>query len=102
MDHADLSPLSKYSDKYKYLLNVIEIFWIVNGSVPLKDKTSTSITTVLMSVFQNRKPITILSDKGTEFINAAVQQYLKRHGVNFHTTQMETLNVRLSNALTEL
>jgi hypothetical protein len=26
MDLADLSPLSKYSDKYKYLLNVIEIF----------------------------------------------------------------------------
>jgi hypothetical protein len=26
------------------------------------------------------------SDKGTEFVNATVQQYLKRHVVDFHTT----------------
>ena len=26
------------------------------------------------------------SDKGTKFVNATVQQYLKRQGVSFHTT----------------
>jgi hypothetical protein len=31
------------------------------------------------------KPITIQSDKGTEFVNATVQQYLNRQGVSFHT-----------------
>jgi transposase InsO family protein len=41
---------------------------------------------VLKSLFQNRKPITIQSDKGTEFANATVQQYLKRQGVKFHKT----------------
>jgi len=40
----------------------------------------------LKSLFQDRKTITIQSYKGTEFVNAAVQQYLKRLGVNFHTT----------------
>jgi transposase InsO family protein len=54
--------------------------------VPLKDKTVTSITTALKSLFQNRKPITIQSDKGTEFVNSTAQQYLKRQGVSFHTT----------------
>jgi len=34
----------------------------------------------------DRKPINIHSDKGTEFVNATVQQCLKRQGVNFHTT----------------
>jgi len=83
---ADLSSISKYNDKYKYLLNVIGIFSRYAWSVPLKDKTGTSITSALKYLFQNRKSITIQSDKGTEFVNAAVQQYLKRQGINFHTT----------------
>jgi transposase InsO family protein len=83
---ADLSSLSRYNDKHKYLLNVIDIFSRYAWSVPLKEKTGTSITAVLKSLFQNRKPITIQSDKGTEFVNASVQQYLKRQGVKFHTT----------------
>jgi len=38
---ADLSSLSKYIDKYKYLLNIINIFSRYAWSVPLKDKTAT-------------------------------------------------------------
>ena len=86
MDLADLSSLAKYNDKFKYLLNVMDIFSWYAWSVPLKDKTCTSITSALKSLFQNRKSVTIKSDKGTEFVNATVQQYLKRQGVNFHTT----------------
>ena len=86
MDIADLSSLAKYNDKYKYLLNVIDIFSRYAWSVPLKNKTGKSITSALKSLFRNRKPITIQSDKGTEFVNATVQQYLKRRGVSFHTT----------------
>jgi transposase InsO family protein len=86
MDVADLSPLSKYNDKYKYLLHIIDIFSRYAWSVPLRGKTATSITTALKSLFQNRKPIPVQSHSGTEFVNAIVQQYLKRQGVNFHTT----------------
>jgi hypothetical protein len=86
MDLADLSSLLKYNDKHKYLLNVIDIFSRYAWSVPLKDKTGTSIMTALKSLFQNRKPITLQSDKGTEFVNTNVQQFLKRQGVDFHTT----------------
>ena len=77
MDLADLSSLSKYNDKYNYLLNVIDIFPRYAWSVRLKAKTGTSITTALKSLFQIRKPITIQSDKSTEFVNSNVQQYLK-------------------------
>ena len=54
--------------------------------MPLKDKTGKSIAAALTTIFQNRKPITIQSDKGTEFLNATAQQYLKRRGVDFRTT----------------
>ena len=86
MDLADLSSFSKYNEKYKYLLNVIDIFSRYAWSVPLKHKTGNSITSGLKVLFQHTKPITIQSDKGTEFANATVQQYLKRQGVSFHTT----------------
>ena len=52
----------------------------------LKDKTGKSIAAALTTFFRNRKPITIQSHKGTEFVNATVQQYLERQGVDFHTT----------------
>jgi hypothetical protein len=61
MDLADLSSLSRYNDKHKYLLNVIDIFSRYALSVPRKEKTGTSITAGLKSLFQNRKPITIQS-----------------------------------------
>jgi len=86
MDLAYLSSLSKYNDKYKYLLNLIDIFSRNAWSVPLKDKPATSITAALKFLFQNRKPIHIQSNIGTEFVNRIVQQYLKRQGVSFRTT----------------
>jgi len=62
-------------DKYKYFLKVVDIFSRYAWSVPPKDKTGTSITAALKSLFQNRPAITIESDKGTELVNATVKQY---------------------------
>ena len=87
---ADLSSLSKYNDKYRYLLNVIDIFSRYAWSVPLKDKTGTSIKAAIKYLFRNRKPVTIQSDKGTEFVNTTVRRYLKSQDVNFHTAQIPT------------
>ena len=86
MDVADLSSLSKYNNKYKYLFNVIDVFSRYARSPPLKDKNANSITTALKSLLLNRKPIALQSDKGTEFVNSTVLRYLKQQGVNFYTT----------------
>jgi len=86
MDLADLRSLSRYNNKYKYLSNVIDIFSRYTWSVPRKDKTTKSVAADLTTLFYNRKPYTIQSDKGTEFVNSTVQQCLKRQGVDFHTT----------------
>jgi hypothetical protein len=50
MDLADLSSLSKYNNKHKYLLNVIDVFSRYAWSVPRKDKTASSITSALKYV----------------------------------------------------
>jgi len=72
------SSLSRYNDKYKYFLNVIEILSRYAWRENLKDKPNKSIAAALTISFQNRKPITIQSDKGTKFVNVTVEQYLKR------------------------
>jgi len=71
MDLADLISLSKF-EKYTHLLNVIVIFSRYACSVPLKDKSGTSVTSAFESLFQESKPIIIQTDKGTEFVNATV------------------------------
>ena len=65
MDLTDLSSLSRCNEKYKYLLNVIDIFSRYAWRVILKDKIINSIARALTTIFQNRKPITMQSDKGT-------------------------------------
>ena len=77
--------MPRYNDKYKHLLNVIDIFALCLERA-FKGQDRKSIATALTTLFQNRKPITIQSDKGIEFVNATVRQYLKRQGVDFHTT----------------
>jgi len=57
MGLAVLSSLSKYKDNYKYFLNVIELFSGYAWSVPPKDKTGTSITSVLVYLLRKGKPI---------------------------------------------
>jgi transposase InsO family protein len=79
-DLTELSALAKYNSNYKYLLNVIDVFSRYAWSVPLKHKTGRSVATALATIFQDRKPYIMKSDKGTEFVNATVQQYLKREG----------------------
>jgi hypothetical protein len=71
-DVSNLNSLSKYNDKFKYFMCVIYVFSRYAWIVPLKDKSGNSITTSLKSLFRDRKPITIKSDKGTEFVNATV------------------------------
>ena len=86
MDLADLSSLAKYNEKLKYLLNVIDIFSRYSWCMPLKNKTGTSIISPLKPLLKNRKPRTIQSGKGTEFLNTSVQQYVKHHGLNYYMT----------------
>ena len=87
MDLADVSSLEKYS-KYKYLLKVIDIFEVcLERAFKGQDRYLNQINFKIFS-----KPITIQSDKGTEFVKASVQLYLKHQGLNFNTTHNPDIN----------
>jgi hypothetical protein len=62
MDLADLISLSKYNNKQKCLLKVIDLFSRYAWNVALRDKTATWVTTGLKTLFQNTKQIIIKPD----------------------------------------
>lgn len=87
---ADLSyvgNLAKENDKIKYLLFVIDVFSRYLWIEPLIDKTAKSVLNGLKRVFSKRKPVRLRVDKGSEFVNRWVKQYLKDNNIRLFTTQ---------------
>ena len=83
---ADLMNMYKFSYKnkrYKYLAIFIDIFSRYLWVEPMKTKTPQEMVLVLKRVFAlGRKPEFMRTDKGGEYMGAAVQQYLDLKGVH--------------------
>ena len=85
-DLADMSSTSKFNDKYRFLLCIIDVFSKYAWVVPIKDKTGKTLVHALKSVFKSgRKPLQ--TDKGTEFKNKDFQNFLKSKKIHFFTTE---------------
>ncbi|GBN95873.1 Putative uncharacterized transposon-derived protein F54H12.3 [Araneus ventricosus] len=89
-DLLDMQYLNKFNSGYKYLLACIDVFSKFAWPIPLKDKTGQSILTGFKKMFKEQKPQLLQTDKGTEFKNRLVQNYLKKMNVHFFTTNNET------------
>lgn len=84
-----LNSLSKYNEKYKSLLNVIDTFALCvernsKGQNCYLNHSSFKI------LFKNRKTVTI--DRFPKFVNATVQRCWRHQGVGFHTTYNPHIN----------
>jgi len=85
---ADLCDMRKYeseNDGYKYLMTVIDCFSRYAFVIPLKSKKSTEIVKAFSRIFQSRKCMKLQCDKGSEFTNKSVQEFLKSNNVRFFT-----------------
>ena len=87
---ADLSfvgNIAKENDGIQYLLFILDVFSRHLWVLPLKDKTAKSVLTGLKKVFSERKPIRLRVDKGSEFLNRSVKQFMKDNNVRMFFTQ---------------
>jgi transposase InsO family protein len=85
---ADLCDMQKYSDEnngYNYLLTVIDCFSKYAWALPLKSKRGVEIVAALKKIFKERKCTKLQTDRGKEFKNKDVQDFLKQQGVKFFT-----------------
>ena len=65
-----MSSTSKFNDKYRILICIIDVFSKYAWVVPIKDKTGKTLVHAFKSVLKSgRKPKSLQTDKGTEFKN---------------------------------
>jgi hypothetical protein len=87
-DLADMSSLSRFNGGIKYLLVVIDIFSRFLWVQPLKNKTAKEVVEGFKHILQSsRKCKKLRTDKGSEFTNKIMKEYLKNQNIYFFTTQ---------------
>ena len=93
-DLADVSHLAKHNQGYRYILTVIDCFSKYAWAIPLRKKDSKTLLAAFKELFaasHPRKPQRLQTDKGKEFFNKDVRDYLTKNGVeHFATHNVET------------
>lgn len=83
-DLVDMQMYADHNDGYKFLLTFIDVFSKVAFAVPLKSRSADSVKHGFESIFDQYRPYMIQTDRGTEFTNAVIKQFMKRSGINHY------------------
>ena len=91
IDLIDRSSLSKYNKNYKFLFTIIDNHTKYAWAIPLKDKSGKSTTTAFKSLIEKaiRKPDKIWSDRGKEFYNKTLLDFLKEQNIHIYSTNSD-------------
>ena len=82
MDLADMQSMQKFNDGYRYLLVCIDVFSKYAWVIPLKDKTGPTLVKAFKVILTSgRKPETIMTDQGTEFLNKHFRALMKEEDI---------------------
>src|SRR5882724_1767033 len=90
-DLVIMPEMAHYNDGYPNILTVIDVFSKYAWARPLLTKFPDSVINAFQSIFDvsGRKPEKLQTDKGTEFVNAQFQAFLKQNNIYFFTTESE-------------
>jgi len=82
---------SKENKGYRYMLNVVDVFSKYAWSIPLKDKTGITTLNAFKQIVQSskRKPKHIWVDKGKEFYNKHIDEWIKENNIVRYSTYGE-------------
>ena len=88
-DLVDVRPLSEFNEEYKYLLMVIDVLSKYGWIRPLSYKKGETDNEAFKSVFKERKPKYLWADKGKEFYNKRLKEFLDKHKITLYSTENE-------------
>ena len=90
-DLCDMASRAKDNDGHTFLLTVIDCFSKFAWVEPLMNKSGSEILNALKRILKRsgRAPQRLQTDKGSEFLNAQVQRFLKEQKIEFFTTNSE-------------
>ena len=90
-DLVDMRALSRYNDKFGYLLTCIDVFSKYAWVIPLVNKTGPVVADAFDGLLGLRRPNFLQTDKGSEFLCSPFQQMLQRHDIKFYTSENEDI-----------
>ena len=93
-DLLDKSSLSKYNNKYKFILTVTDVFTKYACAIPLMNKSGLSITNGFKTTLsegpqggsESRKPEKLWVDRGSGFYNKTFKSLLKEYEAKLYST----------------
>ena len=77
--------------KYKYILTVIDLYTKYAWAIPLKTKTGEDVKNGFVKILKEskRKPKKLWCDKGKEFYNSIMNNFLEKHNVKIYSVESE-------------
>lgn len=87
MDLVDIQELAPFNDNIRYILSVIDTFTRFAWVRLLKDKKGETVLDAFKSILQSASdyPITMVTDRGTEFINKQFQTFCEQNNIKLYT-----------------
>ena len=87
-DLCDVQNLSRYNKGYQCLLTCVDIFSKYAWVVALKTKQGQELVKAFQTILSSgRKPPTLQTDQGTEFLNRVFQKFLRDNNTAFFTVK---------------
>ena len=85
LDLVDLSKLARENDGHKFILSIVDVLSKYGWLLHLKPKHGAEIKGALTRLFKQtkRRPVMVQTDKGTEFWNSQVKNFLKNIRLTF-------------------
>jgi hypothetical protein len=94
-DLMDVSSHAERNDNVKFLLTVVDAFSRLGWAVPLRDKSAREVSAALRQTFAGKGYKKLQTDKGTEFRNARVREFLREEGTRWFSSENEVIKASL-------
>jgi hypothetical protein len=91
----DVSSHAERNDRVKFLLTAVDAFSRVGWAVPLRDKSGREVSDALRQTFAGAGYKKLQTDKGTEFRNARVREFLREEGTRWFSSENEVIKASL-------
>ena len=97
-DLLDISSISKSNDGYKFILVCIDVLSKYAWAVPIRNKSGLSVRAAIKHIIEssNRKCINFQTDKGSEYLNSSVKEYLRKMKINHFTSENDDLKAMIA------
>ena len=87
-DIVDVSNVSNYNDRKRYILTCIDVFSKYAWAVSLSTKSANDVARAFENhVLSERKCAMLQTDKGSEFLSGSFQNMLRNHNIHWYSSE---------------